>query len=270
MKLIDLMRKECIVANAKPENKKDALKMVVASAKKNPILKDISQDSLFEALLERERLGSTGFGLAVAIPHCRISSITDFVVGIITVPSGVGFEALDGKDVKLIVYIIAPQEQTNRHIRLLSAVSQTLLIPGVVEEILAQKNEQTILESFLRYTQADIKTEGQTEKSILHILIQEESIFRDIISILASIEPTSLVVINAETAASYLSKMPLFAAFWNHSSRTEAKIIITLVESGLTNEIIRRIESITGNLNERTGIMINVQNVSYSVGSLQA
>ncbi len=270
MKLIDLMRKECIVANAEPENKKAALKMVVESAKKNPILKDISQDSLLEALLEREKLGSTGFGSGVAIPHCRISSITDFVVGIITIPSGVGFEALDGKDVKLIVYIIAPQEQTNRHIRLLSAVSQTLLIPGAVDEILAQKNEQTVLESFLRHTKADIKTEGQTEKSILHIFVQDESIFRDIINVIASVEPISLVVVNAETAAAYLAKMPLFAAFWNNSSRTETKIVIILVESGLTNEIIRRIETITGNLNERTGVMINVQNISYSAGSLQA
>jgi PTS system nitrogen regulatory IIA component len=268
MKLITVLKKECIVAGAKLEDKADALQQIVQEAKKSPILKDVSEEDILDGLQERESLGSTGFGKGIAIPHCRLKSVTDFVVGIITVPSGVDFEALDEEKVNLIVFIIAPAAESNKHLKLLSAISQTLLIPGAVEEILAESTAQAVCESFLRHTHAEIDTKKQTTKCRFNVFVQDENVFRDILEKLAGIETSSLVVANTENVAAYLTKVPLFADFWRDKPSSFSKVIIAVVDKGLTNETIRRIESVTGGLNECTGVMVTIQDISYAAGSL--
>ena len=109
MKLIDVLREECIVAGAQLSNKDEVLREIAQTAKKNDILKGLDEQEILAGLKARESLGSTGFGKGIAIPHCRLKSVVDFVLGIITVPSGVDFEALDAEKVNLIIFIIAPE-----------------------------------------------------------------------------------------------------------------------------------------------------------------
>ena len=196
------------------------------------------------------------------------SSVTDFVVGIVTVPSGVDFEALDEEKVNLIIFIIAPEAESNKHLKLLSAISQTLLIPGAVGEIVAQSTEEGVGESFLRRTRAEIDTRKQTTKCLFNILIQDENIFRDILEKLTGIETSSVTVLNTENTTAYLAKMPLFADFWRDEPSRFGKLILVVADKGLANETIRRIESITGNLNECTGVMVTIQDIFYGAGSL--
>ena len=268
MKLIDVLRKECIVAGARFSDKAEVLREVVQAAKKNPILKDVSDKEILAGLEERESLGSTGFGKGIAIPHCRLKCITDFVVGIVTSPSGVDFEALDEEEVKLIIFIIAPAAESNKHLKLLSAISQTLLVPGVVKEILAEETSEAIHESFLRHTHAEIDTKKQTAKCQFNVIVQDESLFHEILEKLTGIETGSLVVANTETVAAYLTKVPLFADFWRDKPSSFSKIIITIVDKGLSNETIRLIESVTGDLNKCTGVVVTVHDIFYAAGSL--
>ena len=107
MKLANVLRKECVVANVRLADKAESLREVVAVAKKSPLLADVAEKEILAALQSRESLGSTGVGKGVAIPHCRLKSVTEFVVGIITVPQGVDFDAIDGEKVRLIVFIDA-------------------------------------------------------------------------------------------------------------------------------------------------------------------
>jgi PTS system nitrogen regulatory IIA component len=267
MKLIDVLRKECVAANVQFEDKAEVLLEIVQIAKKSPILKDVPDEEILTGLQERESLGSTGFGKGIAIPHCRLKSVGDFVVGLITIPSGVDFEALDGENVRLIIFIIAPEKETNRHLKLLSAISQTLLIPGVVEEIMTEKTSQAVYESFLRHTHAEIDTRKQTTKVMCNVFIQDENVFREILEKLTGVETGSLIVANMETVGAYLAKVPLFADFWRDKSASFSKVIVVVLDKGLVNETIRRIESVTGNLNECTGVMVTVQDISYAAGS---
>ena len=268
MKLIDVLRKECVTTSAQFADKAEALHSIVQAAKKNPILKDIPDDEILAGLKERESLGSTGFGKGIAIPHCRLKSAEDFVVGIITVPSGVEFEALDGEKVKLILFIIAPQAESNKHLKLLSAISQTLLIPGAVKEMLAENSAEAVYESFLRHTWAEIDTKKQTAKCLMNVFVQDENRFRDILEKLAGIETSSLVVDNTENEGAYLAKVPLFADFWRDEPSRFSKVTTIVLDKGLANEAIRRIENVTGNLNECTGVMVTAQDLSYAAGSL--
>lgn len=268
MKLIDVLRKECVVAGAQLSDKAEALGEIIQVAKRSPILKDVSEQEILVGLEEREKLGSTGFGKGIAIPHCRLKSVTDFVLGLITIPSGVDFEALDAEKVNLIIFIIAPEAEPNKHLKLLSAISQTLLIPGALEEILAERTPEAVCESFLRHTHAEIDTKKQTTKCFFNVFVQDENVFRDIIEKLTGIETSSLVVANTENVGAYLARVPLFADFWRDKPHSFSKVIVAVVDKGLANETIRRIESVTGNLKECTGVMVTVQDISYVAGSL--
>ena len=267
-KLINVLQNECVFAGAQLSDKAQALRKIVQVAKKNPILKNVSDDEILAGLQERESLGSTGFGKGIAIPHCRLSSVSNFVVGIITVPSGVDFKALDEEKVKLIIFIIAPEAKSNEHLKLLSAISQTLLIPGAVKEILAESTSETVCESFLRHTHAEIDTKKQTATVMFNVFVQDEAVIRDILEKMAGIETGSLVIANTDNAGAYLTKVPLFADLWRDKPSLFSKVVTIVIDKGLSNETIRRIESITGNLNECAGVMVVIQDISYAAGSL--
>lgn len=268
MKLIDVLRKECIVAGAILDNKADVLLRVAQEAKKSDILSNVSEREILAALEARESLGSTGVGKGVAIPHCRIKSVTEFVVGIMTIPSGVEYESVDDEKVRLVVFIIAPEIVSSQHVRLLSVISQRLLAPKAVESILAEQTPEGIYKSFLRYKDDEINGRERAVKSLIHVFIQNEDLFRDILQVLAGIESSSLVVAGVENAGVYLSKMPLFASFWSDEPSDFSRIIIAVVDKNLTNETLRRIESISGDLSKSIDIMVTVQEVSYVAGSL--
>jgi PTS system nitrogen regulatory IIA component len=268
MKLIDVLRKECIVANATMDDKADALRQVVQAAKQSPVLKDLSEAEILAGLEGRESLGSTGFGKGIAIPHCRLSNVTEFVVGIISVDSGVDFKALDGKKVKLIIFIIAPEAESNKHLKLLSAISQTLLIPGAVKELLSESCPEAICESFIRHTRDNLDTSKQKNKCMFNIFIQNEEVFHEILARVAGIETGSVVIANTENSRAYLTKTPLFADFWRDEPDNFSKVITFVIEKGLCNEVIRRIEGVTGSLSKYSGVMVTVQDISYNAGSL--
>ena len=268
MKLADVLHKECIVVNAKLSDKAEALRQIASLAKKSNNLDSVSEQQILVGLQARESLGSTGVGKGIAIPHCRLKAVKDFVVGAVTVPSGVDFDALDAEKVRLIVFIIAPEVISNKHVRLLSVISQRLLAPKALEQILEEPTPEGIYESFLRDQGVEIDDRPRVVKSLIHVFIQSEDIFREVLQILAGIETSSLVVVGAENAGVYLSKLPLFASFWSDEPSNFGRIIIAVVDKNLTNEALRRIESVAGDLNKGAGVMATVQQVDYVAGSL--
>jgi PTS system nitrogen regulatory IIA component len=268
MKLADVLHKECVAVNARLSDKAEAIRQVAGLAKKSSILDSLSEQEILVGLQARESLGSTGVGKGIAIPHCRLKSAKDFVVGIMTVPSGVDFDALDAEKVRLIVFIIAPEVVSNKHVRLLSVISQRLLAPKAMERILAEQTPEGVYENFLRGPDEEISDRQPAAKSLIHVFIQSEDIFRDVLQILTGIESSSLVVVSAENAGVYLSKLPLFASFWSDEPSNFGRIIIAVVDKNLTNEMLRRIESVAGDLGKGTGVMATVQEINYVAGSL--
>lgn len=268
MKIANVLTEECIVANARFTDKAEVLREVARTARKNAVLSKVLEKDILAELENREALGSTGVGKGIAIPHCRLKSVHDFVMGIITVPSGVDFKALDNQKVKIVIFIIAPKAESNKHVKLLSTISQTLLMPGVVEELLVQETADSIRKCFLKYAATDIETNGESRKSLLHVFVQDEGIFKEILQVLTGIPSSSLVVSSAENTRAYLAKMPLFAEFWSDEPSKFSRIIVAVVGKDLTNEAIRRIESVTGDLNKNNSVMVTVQDISFAAGSL--
>lgn len=271
MKLTDVLRPECVRTGLVIEDKAIALCEIAALAKRSPACRHISEEDILEALQERETLGTTAFGGGVAIPHCRMKTISDFVVGILTVPDGVDFEAADKQKVKLIVFMLAPADRPNAHIRLLSSISRTLQNPKEVQRLIKAKDAKALTQAFVRYTGADIPMEVPSQNSLLHVFVQDEHIFGEILAALSGLETGSLAVLRADNVRNYLAKVPLYAEFAKNQNQNHSvcRVIVAIIEQRLDNEIVRRIEGITGSLRECSGVMVTIQHLAYTAGSLE-
>ncbi len=270
MKLLDVLRKECVVAAASANTKADALEIIVEAAKKCSALKHVSSKYILDGLKAREELGSTGFGGGIAIPHCRLPSVDEFVVGVITFKTGIPFDALDEEPVQLMVFIIAPDNQSDQHIRILSGISQVLSIPGAVKEMMAEPTAEALTDSFVRHIHDEPLTQSEEDlRSLFHVYIQNEDYFRDILQVFNSMSSSTAVVLDAQSSSIFLSKLPLFSAFWTDNPKDFNRLIVALVSKNMVNETIRRIERITGSLKHAKGILLTVQELFYAAGSLE-
>ncbi len=269
MKITEFLRSECIQVNSTADDKALALCDIAALAKKSDILRDISEDAILEALQDRETLGATAFGNGIAVPHCRIRDVKDFVVGLMTIPQGVDFESDDRQEVKLVVFIIAPRHQDNTHIRLLSAISQALQNDVSVQKMIHASDADALREAFLEAAGQDISERLPTRRNLVQVLVQDEKVFCEILELLSGLENTSLTVLSTEQPQSYLIAAALPADVSEEINIPGGKAIMAIVERRLTNEVIRRIESVTGSLMECVGVMVTVQELDYSAGSLE-
>lgn len=84
----------------------------------------ISRASVFDALFAREKLGSTGLGLGVAIPHGRIKQLRDTVAVFVRAKEGIPFEAPDEGPVRLVFAMLVPEHATEQHLNMLSELAQ--------------------------------------------------------------------------------------------------------------------------------------------------
>ena len=97
------------------------------------IAKVISQDlpgldtqAIFESLFARERLGSTGFGNGIAIPHCRMAGCTAPLSAILRLDTPIDFDAIDGAPVDLLFVLLVPEAATDEHLELLRQIASML------------------------------------------------------------------------------------------------------------------------------------------------
>lgn len=86
----------------------------------------LDQRTVFNAFMARERLGSTGIGHGVAIPHCRCGGCLQPIGVLITLESGIEFDAPDDAPVDILVGLVVPEEQNALHLEMLAALAETL------------------------------------------------------------------------------------------------------------------------------------------------
>lgn len=84
----------------------------------------LSADLLLQSLLARERLGSTGLGNGIAIPHCRLKNIDRVMGALITLATPIDFDAIDGKPVDIIFILLAPAQALQEHLNALAALAE--------------------------------------------------------------------------------------------------------------------------------------------------
>lgn len=270
MDLHKILNTACMSTGESFADKASALRRISALAAQCGAPPGITEADMLSAFQHREELGSTGFGDGVAIPHCRLAGIDAFIVGIVTCPDGVDFEALDGQPVRLLVFIVAPADQAEMHIRLLSAVSHALRKTEAVQLLLAADSSDALRRQFLGLIQPEAGSGEPTEYILIQVVVQEERLFHDVLQILTAGRTAGTAVIEGHNPASFLARMPLFAEFWNDASEEFCRVVLTVVDGALMNDIIRRIERLTGPLTQRTDILVTAQELKYAAGRLGA
>lgn len=153
MKLREIVPKEAIILELKSKSKIEVMRELVRALKDAKIELDV--DEVVKALVERERLGSTGIGDGVAIPHCKASGIKNVVAAFGRSKKGVDFDALDGKPVKLFFLLLAPIESTDAHLKALAKSSKMLQDQKLKEELLSATSKEKVIETFDKADELD-------------------------------------------------------------------------------------------------------------------
>jgi len=118
-----LLTREAVVPHLKATSKKQALQEIARHA---AAITGLDERHVFDVLLERERLGSTGIGLGIAIPHARLEDI-DHIVGLFArLDHPIDFESIDDQPVDLMFLLLAPQSAGADHLKALAQVSRLL------------------------------------------------------------------------------------------------------------------------------------------------
>jgi PTS system nitrogen regulatory IIA component len=89
-------------------------------------LPDLDAQAIFESLIAREKLGSTGFGNGIAIPHCRMTGCNSPLSAVLRLEAPVDFDAIDGAPVDLLFVLLVPQAATDEHLELLRQIASML------------------------------------------------------------------------------------------------------------------------------------------------
>ncbi len=123
MEISEVLSKELIADNFAADDKRDFLqKMAEFVAKKC----QLDANSVFEAVLERENLASTGCGKGVAFPHARIEGLNKLIVAFARLQEAIDFESPDDKKVDLVAFMISPENSGDDHLKALASLSRVL------------------------------------------------------------------------------------------------------------------------------------------------
>ncbi|MDT8443932.1 MAG: PTS sugar transporter subunit IIA [Desulfuromonadales bacterium] len=133
MKISELLDPAAIVAELKGTGKKEVLiELTDALLKADPSL---VKDDVLKVLMERERLGSTGIGDGVAIPHGKLKEIDRLLISFGLSHHGVDFDSMDGKPAHLFFLLVAPEESVGVHLKTLARISKLLKSAAVRERL---------------------------------------------------------------------------------------------------------------------------------------
>jgi len=137
--LADLLHPERVTISLKASDKEAAVRALAALLVMPEV--QVNQESVYDVLMERERLASTGVGSAVAIPHGRFDGVDELRAAVAVCPDGVDFDAVDGSPVKILVGIVGPRSMPQKHLAALAGVSRVLRNPALREALIAVAND---------------------------------------------------------------------------------------------------------------------------------
>jgi PTS system nitrogen regulatory IIA component len=142
MKIDEILKKESVIADLVGKNKLEVIQEMTSCLKQNNIIK--SDQVLLATLMEREKLGSTGIGENVAIPHGKSDELTQIITVFARSLEGVEFESLDQKPVHFVCMVIAPAHSTGQHLKVLARISRLFKNQILREGILKAEDSNAI------------------------------------------------------------------------------------------------------------------------------
>lgn len=133
---------------------RDGIIPILAAKSKKQVLQELSQQAsdltgldqrdVFETLLQRERLGSTGVGHGIAIPHGKIAGLKQITGLFAKLEEAIDFDAIDEQPVDLVFVLLAPESAGADHLKALARISRLLREPAAIEKLRSTRDKLTI------------------------------------------------------------------------------------------------------------------------------
>ncbi|CAO0824276.1 nitrogen PTS system EIIA component [Desulfarculales bacterium] len=144
MKLTEILRQGQIIPDLQARSKRAVMLELCQAMRQERFYLD--SDRLVEVLLERERLGSTGIGDGIAIPHGKLPHLTELQLAFGRSQVGVDFDSLDGKPVHLFFLVVVPEYSTDVHLKALARISRLLKSHAVRKYLMQAKDVQEMFQ----------------------------------------------------------------------------------------------------------------------------
>lgn len=141
MDLSELISEDAILPTLKVSSKKQAIQYISEKAAR---LTDLKEREIFETLLQRERLGSTGVGSGIAIPHGKLPGL-DKIYGVLArLERPINFDAMDDQPVDVIFLLLAPEGAGADHLKALAKIARVLRDRDMVQKIRATSDPEAL------------------------------------------------------------------------------------------------------------------------------
>ena len=148
MKLTDLIPRKAIIPELKAKDKKSAIQELVQAIRKAHEGEKFNVNDIVDAIVAREKTGSTGIGSGVGIPHAKVEGVKDVVGAFGRVQPGLDFNAVDGEPVQLVFVILAPPSQGDAYLQILRKIMGAIKKPNFVKFLKSVKTAKDIEEVF--------------------------------------------------------------------------------------------------------------------------
>jgi nitrogen PTS system EIIA component len=148
VKISDILDPSMVLGGLSGSTKDEVLGQLAEHLSKHPRVA-VPVETIHAALLNRERLGSTGVGDGVAIPHAKIPGLTELVACFARAAEGVPFDAIDQKPVRLLFVLLVPENSAGAHLKALARISRLLRSPEFRGSLLHIPTAATIYEAFV-------------------------------------------------------------------------------------------------------------------------
>lgn len=269
MDVIELVNEGICKVNLEAKNKEELLSKISALFAEK--IENLSAKEISAALIEREKLGSTGFGGCLAIPHAKFPNIQDFAICIATLKKGVDYGSIDKKKVKIVITILGPTSGQKDYLRLLAKVSKIIRHKNILTEMKKAPSESALKEAFIKATiSLDEEQKPKEKDKLLIINMNEEKYFDDIVNLLIEKGISDAVITDSLGIESYLTESPLFSGFLNFLAKRTGmcKRITAAVNHEEILPLVEEIENIMGDLDTHTGIQVMALDISFSRGAI--
>lgn len=146
MKLSDLLHKDFIIAELKSTAKEDVINELIDLFQNEPRVIDLKK--VREAVLDREKIMSTGVGKGFAIPHGKTSAVNEILAAFGKTENPIDYQALDNQPVHLVFLLVGKDNMVSTHIKLLSRISRMMNKDDFREKLRLAKSSDEIIEIF--------------------------------------------------------------------------------------------------------------------------
>jgi PTS system nitrogen regulatory IIA component len=144
MKLSDILSLDCILCHVPSNSKKRLLEQICQLAIKKAI--DIEEDELLDSLLDREKMGSTGIGNGIAIPHGRIPNSNKAIAILITTEHAIDFDAIDSRNVDVFISLFVPEDSCQEHLDTLQSIAKLFSDKKIIKTVRKCTDKQALYE----------------------------------------------------------------------------------------------------------------------------